>query len=160
MKNLRKLPLLFAMLAAMSSAFAAQDKPTQTSNNSASNSPPSATAVKKSDAISACSNAVADLKATRKLVDSLDAENKQLRDRLVTEQQLTATLTELNTTRKSENEALRTAIAAKDETILAKNSAIDSQANLIDSLKRKKPSFLGRIGDVLAGAAAALILVR
>ncbi len=160
MKNLRKLLLTFAMLAAMSSVLAAQDKPTQTNKSSATNSPPSTTAAKRNDPISACSNAVADLKATRTLANALDEENKLLNERLATERQLTATLTELNITRRTENEALRTTIAAKDETISAKNSAIDAQAKLIDGLKRKKTSILSRIGGFVAGAAAALILVR
>ena len=160
MKNLQKLLQMFAMLAAISSVLAAQDKPQQTNASSATNSPPSATAAKRNDLISACSNAVADLKATRTLVDSLDTESKLLRERLASEQQLTATLSELNATRKSENDALRTAIAAKNETINAKDAAIGSQAKLIESLKRKKSSILGRVGDVLAGAAAALIFVR
>jgi hypothetical protein len=90
----------------------------------------------------------------------LDDENKALNERLATERQLTTTLSELNATRKSENEALRIAITAKDETIAAKNSAIDAQAKLIENLKRKRTSILGRIGGVIAGAAVALLLVR
>lgn len=160
MKNSRKLILMFAMLAAMSSVLAAQDRPQQTNNSSATNSPPSATAAKRNGVITACANAVAELKATRTLVDSLDEENKQLRERLATERQMTAILSELNTTRRSENDALRNAIAAKDETIVAKNSAIDAQAKLIENLKRKRTSILGRIGGVIAGAAVALLLVR
>lgn len=158
MKNLRKLLLTFAMLAAMSSVLAAQDRPQQTNSNSANNSPRPATIVNRNAVLSACANAVADLKATRTLVDSLETENIALKERLNTEQQLTATLTELNSTRKSENEALRVAIAAKDETIAAKKAAIYSQAKLIESLKRKKPSLLGRIGDVLIGVAAGALL--
>ncbi len=94
------------------------------------------------------------------MVAALEVDNTELNERLTTERQMTATLTELNTARKSENEALRTVVAAKDETIAAKNSAIDSQAKLIENLKRKRSSVLGSLGKVIAGAAAALILVR
>lgn len=158
MRNLRKLPLMFAMLAAMSSVFAAQDTPNRTNNNSATNSPPLATAANRNGVLNACANAANDLAATRKLVAALDDENKALNERLATERQLTVTLTELNATRRSENEALRTALSAKDETIAAKDSAINAQSKLIDSLKRKKPSILGRVGDILIGVAAGAVL--
>lgn len=127
---------------------------------SATNSPPSATVANRDAVFAACANAARDLAATRKLVAALDDENKALNERLATERQLTTTLAELNATRKSESEALRTAITAKDETIAAKNSAIDAQAKLIENLKRKRTSILGRISGVIAGAAVALLLVR
>ncbi|MBL8180250.1 MAG: hypothetical protein JNL64_01425 [Blastocatellia bacterium] len=160
MKNSQKLLLTFAMLAAMSSVLAAQDKPQPTNAGSAKSSPPSATVANRDAVLAACANAARDLAATRKLVAALDDENKALNERLATERQLTTTLAELNATRKSESEALRTAITAKDETIAAKNSAIDAQAKLIENLKRKRTSILGRISGVIAGAAVALLLVR
>lgn len=121
---------------------------------------PSVTNANRDAVIRACANAATDLAATRKLVAALDDENKEVIERLATERQLTTTLTELNATRRAETDALRTALTAKDETIAAKNLAIDAQSKLIENLKRRKPSFLGRFGGVIAGAAAALILVR
>jgi hypothetical protein len=60
-------------------------------------------------------------------------------------------LSELNETRKSESEALRSALAAKNETITAKDAVIATQDRLIETLKRKKSSPWKRLGDVLIG---------
>lgn len=113
----------------------------------------------RSDALTAACSAVADeLLASRVLIDALDTENASLKDRLATEIKLTALLTELNTTRRTENDALRTALAAKNETIAAKDAAMASQDKLIDALKRKKPSPWRRLGDILLGAGAIAVL--
>jgi len=103
-------------------------------------------------------SAALELAASRTLIDALDTENASLKDRLATEIKLTALLTELNTTRRTENDALRTALAAKNETIAAKDAAIASQDKLIDALKRKKPSPWRRLGDILLGAGAIAVL--
>ena len=102
--------------------------------------------------------AAVELEKSRVLIDALDAENGALKARLATEKRLSETLTELNSTRRSEAEALRTAISAKDEAIAAKDAVIRKQDDLIADLKRKRRSPLGRIGDILIGAAAVLIL--
>jgi len=67
-------------------------------------------------------------------------------------------LTELNETRKSETDALRTAVAAKSEALTAKDAVIATQDKLIETLKRKKSSPWKRIGDVLIGATIFAIL--
>jgi hypothetical protein len=64
----------------------------------------------------------------------------------------------LNETRKSENDALRAALAAKNETIAAKDAVIAGQDKLIDALKQKKTSPWKRLSDVLLGAAIFAIL--
>lgn len=92
------------------------------------------------------------------MIDALDAENASLRSRLETEKRATAILAELNETRKSEAEALRKAIDAKNETIAAKDAVITSQDKLIEGLKHKKSSPWRRLGDILIGAAAIAIL--
>jgi septal ring factor EnvC (AmiA/AmiB activator) len=107
---------------------------------------------------SACAAAVDELTASRTLIDTLENENAALKTRLETEKRTTALLTELNETRKSETEALRTALAAKNETLTAKDAVIASQGKLIETLKRKKSSPWKRIGDVLIGAAIFAIL--
>lgn len=101
---------------------------------------------------------VEDLKATRVLVAALESENAALKTRIETEKQTNALLTELNETRKSETEALRGAVAAKNEAIAAKDAVIASQDKLIATLKHKKTSPWKRIGDVLIGAALFAIL--
>lgn len=94
-----------------------------------------------------------ELEKTRVLVDALETENRVGAKRLETERAANTLLTELATTRKSENEALRQTVAAKNETIAAKDSVIASQEKLVATLKARRPSLLRRIGDVLAGAA-------
>lgn len=94
----------------------------------------------------------------RKLADALDAENALLKKRLGTAERTTEILTELNETRKAENSALNEALKAKNETIAAQSQLIRTQDELAAKLKGKKRSLLGRIGDVLLGAAAIAIL--
>ena len=81
-----------------------------------------------------------------------------LKTRLETEKQTTALLTELNETRKSESDALRETVAAKNEAIVAKDAVIASQDTLIEALKKKKSSPWKRLGDVLIGAALYAVL--
>ena len=108
--------------------------------------------------IGACAAAVDDLKATRVLVESLTNENDALRTQLETEKQTTGLLTELNETRKTETDALRETVAAKNEAIVAKDAVIASQDRLIEALKKKKSSPWKRLGDVLVGAALFAVL--
>lgn len=110
------------------------------------------------DAVKACAAAVSELEASRRLIDLLDRENALLKDRLETETRSTAILTELNTSRKAESDALKTALAAKNETLAAKDDVIAAQQKLIDSLKAKKSSPWKRIGDILIGVAAGMVL--
>jgi septal ring factor EnvC (AmiA/AmiB activator) len=106
----------------------------------------------------ACSAAADDLAATRRLADALDAENGMLRERLETEKRTTHLLTELSDARKAETDALRTALTARGKETDAKDAVIADQAQLIAVLKQKRSSPWRRIGDILIGAAAALIL--
>ncbi|MBK8466121.1 MAG: hypothetical protein IPL32_09840 [Chloracidobacterium sp.] len=108
--------------------------------------------------LNACIAAVDELKASRVLIDALEGENRALDERLETEKQAIAILKELNETRRSESEALRATVAAKNETIAAKDKVIDSQDKLVTALKGKKRSPLGRIGDILIGAAIFAVL--
>lgn len=110
------------------------------------------------DLISACNAAVEELKASRRLIELLDRENALLKDRLGTEKRTTATLTELNETRKAESDALRNVVAAKNETLVAKDAVIAGQDKLIETLKAKKSSPWKRLGDVLIGVAAGMVL--
>lgn len=109
-------------------------------------------------AIDACAAAAAELEASRVLIQALESENSALRERLETERSTTDLLTELNETRKKETAALRETVAAKNETIAAKDVVIASQNEVNAALKKKKPSLLKRIGDVLLGAAVIAIL--
>jgi septal ring factor EnvC (AmiA/AmiB activator) len=113
---------------------------------------------KPQDLKTACAAAVSELEASRRLIDLLERENRLVKDRLETETRTSAILTELNASRKAENEALRTALAAKTETLAAKNEVIASQQKLIDTLRTKKSSPWKRLGNILIGVAAGVIL--
>jgi hypothetical protein len=101
---------------------------------------------------------VEELIVTRKLVTTLELENAALRERLETAARTEAILTELKETREKENTALQTAIAAKNETIAAKDAALRKQDEMITELKRRKGSVWKRVGDVLIGVAVSAIL--
>ena len=100
-----------------------------------------------------------ELERSRVLIDALEGENAALKERLDTEKRTTALLTELNETRKTEASALRDAIAARNETIAARDAVVAGQDKLIEALKKKKPNPFRRIGDILLGAAAAIVLL-
>lgn len=88
----------------------------------------------------------------------MEQENKLLNERLETEKQSVVLLRELNETHKSETEALRSAVAAKKETITAKDAVIGKQDELVRELKNKKTSPWKRLGDVLIGVAVFAVL--
>ena len=110
------------------------------------------------DPIAACSAAAEELRVSRDLIDALEKENTAITARLATEKQTTALLGELNDTRKAETEALRSALAAKNEALTAKDSVIAAQDKLIETLKRKKSSPWKRLGDVLVGVGITMVL--
>jgi hypothetical protein len=97
---------------------------------------------------------VDELAKTRLLVDALERENRAIKERLETEKRETAIMQELIETRRQESGALRAALNAKNETVAAKDAVIDSQAKLIETLKKKRSSSWRRLGDALIGAAA------
>ena len=101
---------------------------------------------------------MSELEASRRLIDLLERENRLLKDRLETETRTVAILTELNASRKAESDALQAALAAKTETLAAKDDVIASQQKLIEALKTKKSSPWKRLGDILIGVAAGVLL--
>lgn len=115
--------------------------------------PPDITAI-----INACAATADDLKKSLIYVNVLESQNKLLEQRLDTEKRATQILTELNETRRAETSALRGVIDAKNETLAAKESVIQSQDKLIATLKGKKPSPWRRLGDILIGAAVIAVL--
>ena len=102
--------------------------------------------------------AAVELEQTRVLVLALESENHALAGRLDTEKRTTVVLTELNKTQKSEADALRSVVTAKNETITAKDAVISAQDKLVEALKKKKTSPWRRLGDILIGAAVFAIL--
>lgn len=160
MNKLKAKLLLWPTLALMSSALAANGQSPSISRSSAENSlrPDTVAKIKPRNATNACSAAADDLIATRRLAEALDSENIALRERLESEKQIVGLLRELAATAKAENESLRTAVAAKNETIAAKDGAIAAQEKLIGELKRKRSSPWRRLGDILIGAAAGALL--
>jgi chromosome segregation ATPase len=111
-----------------------------------------------SQLVSACSAVADELTATRVLIDALERDKAALKQRLEIEKQSTQLLAELDQTRKSETEALRSAITAKNEALTAKDAIIASQDRLIETLKKKKSSPWKRITDVLIGIGVGTLL--
>lgn len=111
----------------------------------------------ESRTLNACSAAVDELKASRKLIELLETETALLKERLSTEKHTTSLLLELTATQKAESEALRNALNAKNETVAAKDKVIETQSKLVDALNKKKTSPWKRIGDVLIGVAAGMV---
>jgi cell shape-determining protein MreC len=147
------------MLAAMSAVLVLSAISKAQPPISAPNSPNSATrANETTSVVSACAAAAKDLAATRRLAEALERENAALKERLATAVRAEGLLNELNDTRRSENEALRSALASQSAVIAAKDIAIAKQDELIAQLKKRKTSPWKRVGDILIGAAAAAIL--
>jgi len=153
MKNLKLSAAMSVLLGVMLSGHALFAQSTPPPTNSAPGSQTSDSRV-----ISACASAVSELEASRRLIDLLERENRLVKDRLETETRNSAILTELNASRKAETEALKTALAAKNETLAAKDEVIATQQRLIDSLRTKKSSPWKRLGDILIGVAAGMVL--
>jgi hypothetical protein len=93
------------------------------------------------------------LRTAERLIRALENENAALRSRLEIERSANAILTELNKTRQNETESLRAALAAKNETIAAKEAVITAQERSIELLRTRKTSIWKRIGDIAIGAA-------
>ena len=163
MKNWKNLKLILPMLGMLLSVHAVFGQSPQTRTSSASGLQRSGTGVSRRSApsdreLAACAAAVEDLRATRALAAALEQENTALNARLEIERRSVGLLTELNETRRSETEALRRTVVAKNEAIAAKDAVIASQEKLIEALKKKKSSPWKRLGDVLIGAAVIAIL--
>src|SRR6185369_15804584 len=154
---------ILPMLGMLLSVHAAFGQSPQPRTSSASGLQRSGTGVSRRSApsdreLAACAAAVEDLRATRALAAALEQENTALNARLEIERRSVGLLTELNETRRSETEALRRTVVAKNEAIAAKDAVIASQEKLIEALKKKKSSPWKRLGDVLIGAAVIAIL--
>ena len=159
MRNLKSLVLTFALLVIALSVQNAHAQSTRTQANSAADSKGSGTAAKNERGlVAACAAAAEELAATREANAALEKENSMLASRLADEKRMNDLLTELNETRRTESEALRRTIEAKNETIAAKDAAIKAQDELIAKLKTKRSSPWKRIGDILIGVGAAVLL--
>ncbi len=108
--------------------------------------------------VNACAAAADELAATRRLTDALERENAALRERLETAARTEAILKELSETRRTENEALRDVVSAKNETIVAKDAALAKQDELVKDLKRRRSSPWKRVGDILIGVAVSSLI--
>lgn len=92
------------------------------------------------------------------MIGLLERENTLLTERLSTEKRISQMLTEMNESRRAENEVLRMAFAAQKETIAAKDALIADQKKLHAALKKSASSPWKRLGDVLIGVAAGIVL--
>src|SRR5688500_15024709 len=162
MKNSNKLKTLLILPAIMSAVLVLCGPSKAQPPSSAQNSPPSAIRVSNTEseaaAVNACSAAADELRQVRALVTALEKENSALRQRLEVAVRTETILVELNGARQSEAEALRLTVAAKNETIAAKDAALARQDELVEQLRRRKTSPWKRLGDVLVGIGVAAIL--
>lgn len=149
--NLKNL-LIFATLCAAFASLAPQT-PAQTSSNDAS-----ALVTVKQSVINDCSRALDELAVYDRLLESKEAEIKLLGERLELEKERSELLRQVADARKNEaaslleaNNALKTAIAAKD-------AVIENKDREIGILKKKKPGVLNVIKAVAAGIAIGLVL--
>jgi hypothetical protein len=108
--------------------------------------------------VNACSAAAEELSSSRLLISVLEKENAALAKRLESERQISSLLDKVNESREAESAALRTALAAKEETIAAKDAVIENRGRMIDELKKKSRSPIRRITDILIGAAIFAII--
>lgn len=99
-----------------------------------------------------------ELEASRAAIAELERANDALASRLADAKRIESMLAELNETQRKEAEALRQTIAAKNETIAAKDAAIKAQDELIVKLERKRSSPWKRLGDILIGVGAGILL--
>ena len=159
MKRSKNFKLLLILLVTMFGAHAAFAQSPLPPANSAKSSPkPDIRAANENAIRNACADAAEDLKATKKFAEALDAENGLLKKQLETANETAAIYKELNETRKAETDALRETIKAKNETIAAQAELIATHEKLAEKLKKRKPSLIRRIGDVLLGAAIFAVL--
>jgi hypothetical protein len=99
-----------------------------------------------------------EIETSRRLITLLEEENALLKKRLATEIEVSKVLNQLAESRRLEAEALRKAAEAKDDAIAALKQQTETQEKIIAELKRRRSSPLRRIGDVLIGIAAGMIL--
>ena len=159
MRNLKNFLLILITLAAASTGPGVYGQSNQPPQSSAKSSKASGTDAKNEAAfVNACAAAADELSGSRLLISALEKENAALTDRLETEKKISSYLAEVKESREAETAALRTALAAKDETIAAKDAVIDNRERLIAELKKKARSPIKRITDILIGAAIFAII--
>lgn len=165
MKNLKNSILALAWLAVMLSGKSASGQSEQPRTNSAESSRSSATRADspaaKTDGstfLDACNASAEELISLRRLAELLEGENGLLKERLESAKRTASLQNEMNETLRSEGDLLRSTVAAKNETIKSKDIVIASQDKLITDLKAKRNSPWRRLGDVLIGVAAGLVL--
>jgi hypothetical protein len=83
-----------------------------------------------------------------------------LEDRLATEKQKSQLALELSDARKLQAESYKTAAGSASEAIAAKDKIIENKDKEIEILKKKKPSLIKRLGDVMIGVTLGGILLR
>lgn len=160
MKGYVIVKMMFAMLAAVLMLSGVKAQSPQIPPTSVKSSLPSAIRAKGDEhaLAAACSQAADELSAVRAFAASLESQARELRTALAAERELNALLTELAATQKAQTKALTATIDAKNEALDAKGRTIAAQEELIGNLKQKRSSIWRRVGDVLLGAGAAIIL--
>lgn len=99
----------------------------------------------------ACADAIAELRAARKLIDAQGVEIQRYDELLKLEREIAAKYRQITTLSDQEKAELRSAIDAKDRQVAALEAAIAA-------LKRDRPSFWKKFGWVVVGAGAGVVI--
>lgn len=142
--------MLAAIVLSMTVLFASLAPTLQAQSSSATNSQPSATPVSKDDGLrAACFEAVEELRAARKLIDSQGLRIELGDEMLAIERQISAGLKNIRTLDAAEKEQLRQALGAKDRVIAAYEAEIVV-------LKKQRTSFWKKAELVVIGVAVGI----
>lgn len=141
--------LTLGLLMSWSGETAAQTLPQPTP--SASPSPSSDTRASDEALRRACADAVAELRAARKLIDAQQVELGRYAEILKLETEIRSQMKRIGELGDQEKTELRSALDAKDRQVAALEAAIAA-------LKRDRPSFWKKLGWVVVGAGAGVVI--
>lgn len=99
----------------------------------------------------ACNDAIAELRAARKLIDAQQVELGRYAEILKLETEIRSQMKRINELGDQEKKELRSALDAKDRQVAALEAAIAV-------LKRDRPSFWKKLGWVAIGAGAGVVI--
>lgn len=143
--------------AAILIAFVFLLQPGKTSAQTSSSSDSKLVTVKQ-ETLDLASKALDELEVQDKLVASQERELSLISDRLEAEKQKTTLLAELAASRTKEAESYKAAADSAKEAIAAKDQIIANKDKEVELLKKKKPSVLSIVRNVMIGVGIGMVL--
>lgn len=116
------------------------------------------TVVVSRETLNECGKALDELEAQDKLIASMDAEIKLLKERIELEKERMELHRQIAESRTKQAESLTEANNALKEALSAKDKVIENKDKEIEVLKKKKPSLLKTIQTIAVGVGIGLIL--